>query len=178
MLTFDDAYLDFYEIAWPIIERSGFSAHVFVVTDKVGQTADWDSENGEPAPLMNWEQIVELAGRGVTFGSHLASHRRADYLTAPELLAEAARSRATLERVLGKEVRSLAAPFSIIDPWVEQVIAAAGYTRMFGDTHGYAPIWGSPFTTPRMGVFGEDDLDAFAAKLGIWREPPGPRDLA
>ena len=87
LLTFDDAYLDFYETAWPIIYRNGFSAHVFVVTEKVGQTADWDASSGHPAPLMDWDQICLLAGQGVTFGSHLATHIPANRLELQQPIA-------------------------------------------------------------------------------------------
>src|SRR5205814_5958239 len=33
LITFDDGYRDFIDFAWPILQRHGFSAMVFVVTD-------------------------------------------------------------------------------------------------------------------------------------------------
>ena len=54
-----------------------FSQVVLLVTDLVGQAAEWDRHLGEPAPLMEAPTIVSLALEGVLFGSHLASHRAA-----------------------------------------------------------------------------------------------------
>ena len=76
LLTFDDAYLDFYETAWPILRSNDFTAHIFVPTAHVGGAAVWDREFGAPAPLMDWSMIAELAADGVTlrqpFGEPLA----------------------------------------------------------------------------------------------------------
>ena len=176
LITFDDAYSDFYDHAWPILERNGFSAHVFVVTGKVGQTADWDAGHGSPAPLMSWEQIVDLQGRGATFGSHLDLHRAADQLPVRELLREAQHSRAILEERLGVPVTTVAPPFGAMNIRVEQVLQHAGYTRIFDAQGGIAPLWGSRWKVPRIDVAGYDDLDSLAAKIGFPAEPPGPED--
>ena len=40
VLTFDDAYGDFYYNAWPLLRKYGFRATVFVPTDYVGGSAD------------------------------------------------------------------------------------------------------------------------------------------
>ena len=81
MISFDDGFQDFADQAWPILRMHDFRAEVFVVTDAVGQTAQWDAQLGEPAPLMDAPTIVRLASEGVSFGSHLASHRAADGLS-------------------------------------------------------------------------------------------------
>ena len=64
-LTFDDAYHDFLTEAWPLLQKYGFSATVFVVTEFVGGTAAWDSVYGQPAPLLSWDEIRMLANEGV-----------------------------------------------------------------------------------------------------------------
>jgi peptidoglycan/xylan/chitin deacetylase (PgdA/CDA1 family) len=177
LLTFDDAYLDFYEVAWPIIYRNGFSAHVFVVTEKVGQRADWDASSGRPAPLMNWDQICLLAGQGATFGSHLATHIPANRLDSRSLLHEAVRSRHALQSVLGKEIRSIAAPYGISDRRITHVAEMAGYTRLFLDDYGVAPIYGDPLWTPRIEVRGGDSIETLAKWLNLSdEEQPEDKD--
>ena len=88
MISFDDGFQDFADQAWPILRMHDFRAEVFVVTDAVGQSAQWDTHLGEPAPLMDVQTIVRLAAEGVSFGSHLASHRSADGLSTLELAEE------------------------------------------------------------------------------------------
>ena len=177
MLTFDDAYLDFYETAWPILRESGFSAYVFVVTDKVGKTSDWDNKYGDPAPLMTWQQIKELASAGVRYGSHLSTHTRANFLSSEALLREAVHSRAALEEALGLDVHAAAIPYGVTDSRVEEILGIAGYTRAFAAGGGYAPAHGLELSTPRIAISGADDILAFAEKLGLWKERPEAADL-
>ena len=178
VLTFDDAYADFYDVAWPILRRNGFGAHVFVVTDRVGQHADWDAAHGPPAPLMNWEQIAKLAeSDSITFGSHLCTHTSPDGLPTAALLEEALRSRAMLERVTSRQVETVATPFGAWDARIATTLSLAGYSRVFTITEGRAPVVGCELVTPRFGVFGEDDIASFASKLGLLKaEPPARED--
>ena len=172
MITFDDAYQDFHDEAFPILRRNGFSAHVFVPTGKVGGVAEWDARYGTPAPLMDWSAIAELASEGITFGSHLVSHQRADCLDSEALLKEAARSRAALEAVVRAPVTTVAPPFGICDKRICGVLAQAGYRQGFLDRSGPASVLGLSLAVPRIEIVGGDDLDTFAAKLGMTAFPP------
>jgi peptidoglycan/xylan/chitin deacetylase (PgdA/CDA1 family)/trans-aconitate methyltransferase len=176
ILSFDDAYLDFYDTAWPLIARNGFSAHVFVPTGKVGATSDWDAAYGEPAPLMSWEQIDELSKQGCTFGSHLHTHTAADLMSSAALLEEAVGSRELLEKVTGQEVRTVAPPYGAMDSRTEQILGLAGYTQLFADRGNAAPVARAGLYTPRIAVNGFDDIDAFAEKLGMLNERPQEAD--
>ena len=46
IFTFDDAYLDFYDNAWPLLRKYGFGATVFVPTSHVAGHAEWDRKFG------------------------------------------------------------------------------------------------------------------------------------
>ncbi|HWT67441.1 MAG TPA: polysaccharide deacetylase family protein, partial [Terracidiphilus sp.] len=53
MITFDDAYADIAEYALPVLKHYGFTATIFVVTERVGATNSWDTQNGYASlPLM------------------------------------------------------------------------------------------------------------------------------
>ena len=93
VLTFDDAYEDFAIDAWPVLERHGLGALVFLVSEHVGGTAAWDSAYGEPAPLLDWDTARELAGRGVEFGSHCVTHTPLTRLSVDDIANELLRSR-------------------------------------------------------------------------------------
>ena len=176
LLTFDDAYVDFRENAWPLLKRYDFSAHVFIPTDKVGGAADWDRHYGEPAPIISWDDIAGLAIEGVSFGSHLASHSWAPCLSSEDLLREAVRSRVALETVLGQEITSVAPPFGATNARVDAVLHLAGYRESFRDRGGPAQVWGLGLATPRIEVLGGDSLAAFANGLGTDVEPASERD--
>jgi glycosyltransferase involved in cell wall biosynthesis/peptidoglycan/xylan/chitin deacetylase (PgdA/CDA1 family) len=166
LITFDDGYRDFYDVAWPILRRFGFTAEVFLATDFIGGTANWDDGHGAPAPLMTWEEIRLAHTQGAHFGSHLATHKAATGLSSETLLREAARSRALLERRLGIEVRAVAPPFGACDERVARILQSCGFMQIFTTEPVAATIdrW-SP-TVPRMAVLAGDTLETFAARVG------------
>lgn len=167
MLTFDDAYLDFRANAFPILAENDFSADVFVVTDKVGGRSDWDCAHGEPAALMAWPDILELQQKGISFGSHLASHTPASAMENDALLAEALGSRHALESRLGGSVVSIALPYGATDFRVPDILSLAGYTIGFTTRAATAAFSDNVFGLPRLEVRGDRPLEAFPALMGL-----------
>lgn len=161
LLSFDDAYGDFHDAAWPILRAHDFTAEIFVVTDKVGRHADWDVAYGPPAPLMGWPQIQALAAAGVRFGSHMASHSHMAELSSREIVLEAARSRAALERALGKPCRSIAAPFGEGDERFVHVARQCGYESGFTTDPGHVALGHDLLRLPRIEVVGGWSIEAF-----------------
>ncbi len=176
LITFDDGYRDFYEVAWPILRRFGFTAEVFLPTDLVGGTAGWDSAHGAPADLMNWEEIRRAHAEGVHFGSHLASHALATGMDSETLLLEGVRSRSILERRLGCEVRSVAPPYGACDERVVRVLQSCGFTQIFTTDHELATMDRWSATVPRIAISGQDIIETFAARLGAAAFDPGAAD--
>lgn len=127
-ITFDDGYVDFLEHALPILEKYGFPVTVFLVTDLVGKTAQWDARYGPPAPLMSWTQIKEAADKGAQFGSHTASHPLLTTLTPREVADQAYRSRSEIEQNLGQRVESVAYPYGDFNEIGGRIFEDNGYT--------------------------------------------------
>jgi peptidoglycan/xylan/chitin deacetylase (PgdA/CDA1 family) len=128
LLTFDDGYQDFADHAVPALERHGFTATVFVVTDRVGGDNGWDADVGaEPVPLMDWSTIRALDARGVTFGGHTATHPMLTALSHAEVVGEASRCRAALVDALGHPVQAFAYPYGDVDPAVASLVGACGW---------------------------------------------------
>jgi peptidoglycan/xylan/chitin deacetylase (PgdA/CDA1 family)/GT2 family glycosyltransferase/2-polyprenyl-3-methyl-5-hydroxy-6-metoxy-1,4-benzoquinol methylase len=177
MITFDDGYADFYETAWSILRRNGFSAHNFIVTERVGGHADWDAHWGPPAPLMSWNQIVRLSAQGATFGSHLATHTAANHLRPEALFREAVSSRLKLEKVLGTPIDTVATPFGESNGLVELVLQQAGYRQHFGNhLDCLAPISSNWLLIPRLFVTSDLDMKAFGNMIHMAYEPPEAAD--
>lgn len=166
-LTFDDAYQDFSDIAWPILKAHGFGAEVFVVTDKVGMTSDWDVSLNGDASLMDWDTIRALQEEGVVFGSHLATHTPATNLSSANFLTESISSRAALESHLNVPVTSIAAPYGVIDERYNRILHIAGYGFGVSCDSGVADIRAHPFTMPRLEVSGRWNLTEFAKSLDL-----------
>jgi peptidoglycan/xylan/chitin deacetylase (PgdA/CDA1 family) len=124
-LTFDDAYQNFGDVAWPVLRDHGLRATLYVPTSHVGRTNAWGgrSQVGIPTlPLLDWERLGRLAEEGVQLGSHTCTHPHLTRLAPTEMRDELEQSAASLERLLGRRPAGLAYPYGAHDA---AVIAAA-----------------------------------------------------
>ncbi|QGP78194.1 trifunctional glycosyltransferase/class I SAM-dependent methyltransferase/polysaccharide deacetylase [Sphingobium sp. CAP-1] len=166
LLTFDDATRDFLDHALPLLHRYGFPATLFVPTGKVGQTADWDGGYGDPAALLDWDEIRALKHCDVSIGSHGAMHLPLTILSTEQLVRELAGSKAVLEEELGVPVRAIAYPFGDYDPAIREVALQCGYAFGLTCFDGLIDRQADPMVLRRQEVRGGISLEAFAALLG------------
>lgn len=139
VLTFDDAYLDFLENAYPVLEADQVPCTVFVPTGLVGGTNTWDAALGvESRRLMDGAQIRGLHEEGlVEFGSHTVDHVRMTSVDRLEMRRQAVESKRYLEDLLGAQVDCFAYPYGQLDdfsPATARVLREAGY-RIAVTTH-------------------------------------------
>ncbi|HYI98573.1 MAG TPA: trifunctional glycosyltransferase/class I SAM-dependent methyltransferase/polysaccharide deacetylase [Thermoleophilaceae bacterium] len=165
MLTFDDGYEDFAEHAYPLLRQYELEATVFLVSERVGLTNEWDRGYGETVPLMDWDTIRALDGHGVEFGGHSASHPMLTALGLDEVVREASRCRAQLVEQLGHLVRPFAYPYGDTDAAVARMVGACGFE--YGvTTAGYAASASIPMLSlPRIDVPGTSSFDDFVRTL-------------
>lgn len=128
-ITFDDGYQDNWTHALPLLQRYGFNATVFVVTDAIGGYNDFDAGLGvERAPMLTSDEILALAGSGIEIGSHTCAHPPSlPQLSDAEMKAELARSRDRLEAIVGRPVRCFSYPHSRVTPRAQEAVMEAGY---------------------------------------------------
>jgi len=126
LITFDDGYRDFATHAWPLLREHGFGAILFVVADRVGETADWEP-GGDRAPLLGWDELAALRDEGVAFGSHSLTHPRLAALDPEAAVRELASSRAVLAERLGAPIEALAYPYGDVDAPTAHLAGGCGY---------------------------------------------------
>jgi peptidoglycan/xylan/chitin deacetylase (PgdA/CDA1 family) len=124
-ITFDDGYVSVLENAVPELARRGFTASVYIISDRVGGKNDWD--DGTPWPLLSAAQIGELAAAGIEIGSHSATHARLSGADADVLRAEVTGSREQLSRITDAEIRGFAYPYGDMDAAARRAVRDAGY---------------------------------------------------
>ena len=128
IITFDDAYEGVLSHAFPVLERYGMSATIFVISDYVGSENLWDNNlGGRTFRHLSWSGLERLVEAGWEIGSHTATHRDLLGLAHSDLRDELVRSREVLEGRLGIHVQFISYPFNRVDATVIRMAEFAGY---------------------------------------------------
>ena len=103
VLTFDDAFLNFYEEVLPLLVENSLPATLFVPPGFINGDGNHPLYHPRFSHLrpMTWEQVRECAKAGVEIGSHTYRHTNLTRLTAAELTQELSGSRQDIEEHLG-----------------------------------------------------------------------------
>lgn len=171
LLTFDDAYAETAQNAFPILERLGFSATVFVVTAHIGGTNDWDQAKGFPAQsLMSAAQIRDWNARGIEIGAHSRTHPDLRGLPPPSLEDEIAGSKRDLDTLLQTPVTSFAYPYGHFDDAALAVVCryfALAFTTADGLNGDEVPR----HQLRRAEIAGDETLRQFAIHVRLGYRP-------
>ncbi len=200
-ITFDDGYEDVYLNAFPILQKYGFTAHIFVITGYVGRYNSWDYNGGRGRKRhLSWKQIKEMSELGIGIGSHTVNHPDLTRIDQRFVGYELKGSKEVLEEKLGKEVKFLSYPFGRYNRFVQEEAKRIGYQRAYtlcprNEGNGFQPfarrrwavyLFDSPLTL-RMkfshnGLFWIEDfkgriINRFAAGTAILKGSPDYGEL-
>ena len=116
VITFDDGYQSVYENAFPVLQRHGMSATVFLtVADKPGANSSDRLPPLENRTMLSWDEIHEMQRCGISFGAHTLTHQDLTRLAAHQMETEIYRSKAIIEDALGTAVSYFAYPYGQFD---------------------------------------------------------------
>ncbi|MET0205213.1 MAG: polysaccharide deacetylase family protein [Casimicrobiaceae bacterium] len=163
VITIDDGYRSSYEIAYPILKKFGFPATVFLYTDFVGAS-----------DAMTWAQMKEMTASGlVTIQPHSKSHANLTQRLPNESEAryrervrrEVTTPVAALRDRLSEPSYTFAYPYGDVNEYVVDLLIKDNVSQGVTVTAGGNPFYAYPYMLRRSMVFGNEDLDAFKAKL-------------
>ena len=167
VITFDDGYRNFYQTAFPVLNRFGLTATVFLPTAYIGETTL--KFNGQDC--MTWAEVRELQRYGILFGSHTVTHPQLRTLGKDAIEKEVANSKSTIEEKTGCAVDSFAYPDAFPQAEIEfkkmlrEALRRAGYRTGVCTTVGRAGCGTDPYFMERIPVNSCDDMALFQAKL-------------
>jgi len=167
VITFDDGYTDFYRQAFPVLQRYGFGATVFLPTAYIGERP----LQFKGRDCLTWVEVRELSNYGIVFGSHTVTHPQLHELSVAAVKEEIVSSKQTIEDRIGSAVDSFAYPFAFpqndaaFQTMLGDSLRSAGYKNGVCTIVGRGSRDSDPFFLERLPVNSSDDARLFEAKL-------------
>ena len=123
-VTFDDGYLDNYELAFQMLIDLDVKATFFITTDYISNKKNIsnDFKYFKGLKNMTWKMVQELSKHGMEIGSHSKTHANLQTLNLKDLKYEIIDSKKIIEDQLGIEVCSFAIPFGNKGTYSDKVL--------------------------------------------------------
>jgi peptidoglycan/xylan/chitin deacetylase (PgdA/CDA1 family) len=167
VITFDDGYRDFYTDGLAVMKECGFTATIFLATDRIRET----SARVDGADYLTWPEVRELYAEGIRFGSHTVTHPELRSLGPEQIDYELGHSKETIEQQLGVSVKSFAYPYAFPEQdrdFTRRLVEALknhGFEDGVTTIIGRARLSSNCFCLPRLPVNSWDDPSLLRAKL-------------
>ncbi|NJN16409.1 MAG: polysaccharide deacetylase family protein [Oscillochloris sp.] len=151
-LTFDDGYMDAYTTALPLLQRYGFTATFYIVSDFVGRPG-----------YMGWNELAALRDAGMEIGAHSVSHPDLTTLDLNGLRDQVGRSRDVLAANLGIPIVSFCYPGGKFNDTVAAVTQESGF--LSATTTMQEGPQNDLFRLPRLRIYGDMSQPGFEASI-------------
>lgn len=164
-ITFDDGYQNNLNHALPILKKNRFTATCYGVSDMIGGTNAWDNGLVAEKPLMTLADWRNWHAEGMDIGSHTRTHAKLTELPPEQARDQIARSKATLEAVVGCPVNHFCYPYGWFNTEHEAMVEQAGYATATTTQRGRVCAGDDLYTLRRIMVARATNPIQFAAKI-------------
>ena len=158
LITIDDAFSSFYEVAWPYLKEEKIPFILFVSTESVGR-------NG----YMTWNQIKELEKENTVYiGNHSHSHDYLVDLKNEEFIIDINTSSSIFKDKLGYNPIFFSYPFGEYSSLIKEYISK-NFMFSFGQHSGVIDINKNRYELPRFPINEKyGDLKRFESLINLY----------
>ncbi len=169
IITFDDGYQSVWDHAKPVLDQSGFTATVFLVSQAIGQRNIWDLQKSIPIlPCMDESTCRCLLDDGWEVGSHGLNHYVLPELAPKALNEELTGSKNALEQLFNCQVTAFCYPHGAWNKRIQEHVKRAGYQVACAISANSASVTDDQWALRRVKVKGSDTLSDFKRKVSNW----------
>jgi peptidoglycan/xylan/chitin deacetylase (PgdA/CDA1 family) len=166
VLTFDDAYRNIRQVAWPLMQERAMTGTLFAVADHVGGSNEWDRAKGMPRlELMEASELKELADAGWEIGSHGCRHLELAKANETQQHDEIFRSKLVLESLLEVSPEFYAYPYGSYTESAKAMLHESGYRGAVSMFSHAASVTADRFCLRRIMPHRGDSALSFRMKL-------------
>jgi hypothetical protein len=158
LITIDDAFSSFYEIAWPYLKKKKIPFILFISTEAVGK-------NG----YMTWNQIKELEKETTVYiGNHSHTHNYLVDLTNEDFISDIDTASLIFNKKLGYNPIFFSYPFGEYSDLIKQYVSK-NFKFSFGQHSGVIDNNKDPHELPRFPINEKyGDLKRFAFLINLY----------
>ncbi len=124
IITFDDGYKDNLINALPILKKYSFVSTIFIVSDFIGKSNNWDIDQKDyvPKELLTKNDIIELISHGMSIGSHGKTHSSLINLNQKQVHNEITYSKNDIQNFIGSKIETFSYPFGKINKISAEIV--------------------------------------------------------
>ena len=166
-ITFDDGYQSVYQHAFPILQRYGFSATVFLTVGKRSGRGSDRLPSMCDRSMLSWGEIREMQRSGIEFGAHTLTHPDLTRLSFELAESEICDSKAIIEDVLSTPAASFAYPYGRYDSRCHEIVSRH-FACACSDRLGLVRLISDPYAVERVDTYYLKSERLFSSLFADW----------